>query len=320
MAVAWPAAAQQSGNADSALGAATESIVLLVAKVPADARTANGLGTRRLGSGVVIDDGGLVLTIGFLILESDEVVLTRPDGTSVPAEIVAYDTDSGLGLVRALQPLKMPRMKLGSSRDLKNEDPVLVLPAGGRLTASPAMIVSRRSFPGNWEYLLEEAIFTVPMNPRHPGAALVGPEGTLLGVGYLAVGDARGKGLPSPGNMFVPIDLVKPILASLIATGRSESPPRPWLGMYTAELHGRVHVSRVAKDGPAEAAGIVRNAIILKVADKDVTDMADFFRKVWALGDAGVAVPLTVLEGTTIRKITITSADRYKWLKLNPSH
>jgi len=313
-------ARQISAETKPGLENVLDSIVLVVAEVPGTARTAGVLGQRRVGSGVVIDSDGLVLTIGFLILESSRVILTRPDGSGVPAKIVAYDGESGFGLVRALQPLKLPPMRLGSSAALKPEDPVLILPAGGRIAASPAMVVSRRTFPGYWEYLLEDAIFTVPMNPRHPGSALVGADGRLLGIGYLAVGDARGKGVPSAGNMFVPIDKLKPILASLIAKGRREEPPKPWLGVFTSEIQGRVHVTRVAEGGPAQKAGVRAGAIILKVDDKEVTDMTDFLRRVRTKGSAGITIKLTVLDGTSIRDITITSADRTKWLRLNPSN
>lgn len=313
---AKPAAGETKPGLEDVL----DSIVLVVAEVPDTARTAGALGQRRVGSGVVIASDGLVLTIGFLILESSAVNLTRPDGSTVPAEVVAYDGESGFGLLRALQPLKLRPMRLGSSAALKPEDPVLILPAGGRMAASPAMVVSRRTFPGYWEYLLDDAIFTVPMNPRHPGSALVGPDGKLLGIGYLAVGDARGKGVPSAGNMFVPIDKLKPILASLISKGRSEDPPKPWLGVFTSEVQGRVHVTRVAEGGPAQKAGVREGAIILKVDGHDITDMTDFLRKVRARGSAGATVNLTVLEGTSIKDFTITSADRTKWLRLNPSN
>lgn len=311
-----PATAQEKPNLEAAL----DSIVLVVAEVPETARTAGALGQRRVGSGVVIGSDGLVLTIGFLILEANKVTLARPDGSSVAAEVVAYDSESGFGLVRATAPLKLPPMRLGSSMGLKAEDPVLIFPAGGRAAVSPAFVVSRRTFPGYWEYLLEDAIFTAPLNPRHPGAALVGRDGRLLGIGYLAVGDARGKGVPSAGNMFVPIDMLKPILASLISKGRSEDPPKPWLGVFTSEVQGRVMVTRVAKEGPAEKAGVREGAIILKVDDKDVTDMTDFLRRIRTKGNAGVEIKLTVLAGTEIKHFNITSADRTKWLRLSPSN
>jgi S1-C subfamily serine protease len=118
--------------------------------------------------------------------------------------------------------------------------------------------------------------------------------------------------------MFVPIDLLKPILGDLISTGRSREPPRPWLGLYAEEAHGRVFVIRVASGGPAEKAGLKRGDIVLTVKGRTVSGLSDFYRKVWALGSAGADVPLGVLQGIQIRDLTVQSADRSQFLQLEP--
>jgi len=296
-----------------------EAVVSVHARVPASARTADALGTEREGSGVVIDGNGLVLTIGYLILEAASAEVVARDGEHVPAEILAYDYSSGFGLLRTLQPLDVHPMPIGSADALSEGDPVLVTSGGGARGARPAIVVDLREFSGYWEYLLERAIFTAPPHPRFGGAALVGPDGSLLGIGSLFVGDAvRGEERTVPGNMFVPIDELKPILGDLLAYGRSSAKGRPWLGVFTEEVRDRLFVTRVSEEGPAAAAGIRPGDIILGVAGEPVDSQADFYRKTWALGEPGVEVPLTVLKGRDLVELTVESGDRYRWLRLTP--
>ncbi len=315
LALASPAAA-----AVDTLEDLLSAVVGVHATVPADARTAGSLGTERKGSGVVIDDSGLIVTIGYLILEADSVEVTDHAGQRSPADILAYDHETGFGLLRALHRLDAAPLALGKSAGLSANDPVIVASREEDQDAAPAVVVARRAFAGYWEYLLESAIFTVPPQPGWGGAALIDAEGRLVGIGSLIVNDAIQGSQPRPGNMFVPIDALKPILADLLARGRSTVPPRPWIGVYTEEAHGRLFVNRTATDGPAARAGIVAGDIILAVEDQPVDSMADFYRKLWARGRAGVEVRLTVLHGTATRDATIKSDDRYNWLKLGRSY
>lgn len=296
-----------------------EAIVAVEARVPGDARTADTLGTERGGSGVVIDDDGLILTIGYLVLEAESVIVRTQAGRRIPAGVVAYHAESGIGLLKASGDLQVKPMKIGSAANLKERDRVLVASFGGMKALLPAIVASRRLFAGAWEYVLEDAIFTAPPHPLAAGAALIGPEGNLLGIGYLTMGSVLTADVQVGGNMFVPIDVLKPVMADLIAEGRTPGAPRPWLGLYTEEARGRVFVERVADGGPADRAGIRPGDIVLKVGSDAVGGMADLYRKIWATGDAGVDVPLTVLQGVELREVRITSRDRYKWFRLSRS-
>ncbi len=309
--IAGPLPAARAGPLDSVVG--------VRATIPEDARTAEILGTKRAGSGIVIAADGLVLTIGYLILEAIAAEIVLPDDRVVPADIVAYDYDTGFGLLRPLAPLKIAPMELGRSADLRPPKEILIASSGGMGAVTAARVVSRRDFAGYWEYLLPNAIFTSPPHASFGGAALIGPSGRLLGVGSLMVGDAAEPDRPLPGNMFVPIDALEPILEDLLAHGRSRAMPRPWLGIFCEDLRGRLFVNRVSPGGPAARAGLARDDIILAVKGKPVRDMADFYRKLWALGRAGVEVPLSVLQPGGVAEITVKSADRYDYLKLNPS-
>ncbi|MDA0239816.1 MAG: S1C family serine protease [Proteobacteria bacterium] len=300
-----------------------KAVVGLKAEVPADARTATFLGTERQGTGVVIDDNGLILTIGYLILEAAGAVITGPDGKQYAATVTAYDHDSGFGLIRARNPKGLIPLRLGNSSEIKEGDQALAVSHGGPQPIIPARVVSRRTFVGYWEYLVDNAIFTSPPHSFHSGAALIGEDGRLLGIGSLFVGDAGGGGRPLPGNMFLPVDELKPILADLLVRGKRSTPPRPWIGVNTNEVLGRIIVSRVSPNGPGARAGIDVGDIILGLNGQPLRDQTHFYRKLWRSGSAGVTVPLDILPkgqpSLTAKRFEVQSMDRLEWLKLAPT-
>ncbi len=316
--------AVSAGAADLTREGAREilrAVVSVHAEVPANARTARGLGRERAGNGVVIDGNGLVLTIGYLILEASSVTVTGPEDVDHPAQVVAYDHETGLGLIRTLTPLDVTPVEIGDSDAITAGDPVLALSHAGPQPMTPQRIVDRRPFAGYWEYLLDDAIFASPPHPGYGGAPLISLDGRLIGIGSLFVGDAAQGTMPLPGNMFVPIDLLKPILADLLAEGKRQAEIQPWLGVYTNEVKGRVFVTRVVEGGPAEAAGIKPGTVILGVGGHTVRNMVDFFRKVRNLGEAGIEVSLDMVSPDSgdmqIGQVVVQSANRHDWLKLD---
>jgi serine protease Do len=295
------------------------AVVRIKTHINPEGRTIEGLGRDREGSGVLIDSDGLVLTIGYLMVEAYAAEVVTNEGRTVPASVVGYDHESGFGLLRTLEPLKLKPMPLGKSSEVKERDPVLVASFGGAAMVAPAYIVAKREFAGSWEYMLDDALFTSPPHPAWSGAALIDRAGKLVGIGSLIVGDAVGGGDKTPGNMFVPIDRLPPILADLIASGRIPGPGRPWLGLNAEELRGRLFVSRVTPGGPADKAGVKRGDVIVGVKGEPPRNLADFYRKVWAQGDAGVSVPLEVLQDSEVRRVEIKSINRLDHLKLKSS-
>jgi S1-C subfamily serine protease len=288
------------------------AVVRIKTFINPEGRSVATLGAEREGSGIVIGADGLILTIGYLMLEAHAAEILTNDGRSLSAEVVGYDHETGFGLLQASAQLNLRPIPFGKSADLKAKEPVLVASFGGPDMVAPAFVVAKREFAGSWEYLLDEAIFTTPPHPVWSGAALINREGKLVGVGSLIVGDAA-EG--SPGNMFVPIDRLPPIMADLLSEGRVQGPARPWLGLTTEEVGGKLTIGRVAPGGPAEKAGVQKGDVVVGVDGRAATGLADFYRKVWALGTAGTVVPLDVLQNNTARRFDLKSMDRMDHLK-----
>ena len=298
---------------------ALEAVVLVRAEIPEDAYSAPTLGTERSGYGAVIREDGLVLTIGYLINEASQIWLATNSGTLVAGYPLAYDHATGFGLIQALGKLGVPHLERGLAADVKVGDSAFVIGHGGRAHSLKTRIIAKQEFAGYWEYLLDEALFTAPAHPQWGGAALLDAQGNLIGTGSLLV-QQRLNGEDVHVNMFVPIELLHPIFDAMLTTGRSPHPPRPWLGMSTQDPGGKLVVTRLSQGGPAAKAGIRVGDQVLDVGGSNVQSLADFFRAVWRLGNAGVEVPLTVSRGGEMLHISVKSGDRNDYLRKPQLH
>ena len=301
------------------LDSLSKSVTKLRSVVPEDAFTAGILGSQRTGNGVVISPDGLVLTIGYLMTEATDVWLTNADGREIAAHPLAYDQVTGFGLVLPLQKLNLPSMIFGASSELTVGSKVHVLSAREFAAPQDARVLARREFAGAWEYLLDDAIFAAPAHPHWSGAALVDDAGLLVGLGSLLVREII-AGEEVNANMFVPIDLLKPILETLRTLGRADRRPRPWLGIYAVEVTGKVYVTGVVEGGPAQSADIREGDVITQVADHEVSTLPEFYRRLWAIGPAGSGVPLTTVRGGTRMHLNVRSVDRGALLKRPQAH
>jgi S1-C subfamily serine protease len=297
---------------------ALSSVVGLHSIIPPDGFTADTLGVERAGNGVLIDNG-LVLTIGYLITEAATVWLHLGDGHVVEGHALGFDQETGFGLVQALGKIDLPALPIGSSRAAEIGERVVIGGAGGRTRSLAGRIAAKQEFAGYWEYVLDEAIFTSPAHPNWGGTALISPQGELIGIGSLQLERAR-AGKNEHLNMVVPIDLLKPVLDDLRKFGRVNKPARPWLGLYSTEIEGKIVAVGIAPKGPAARAELKTGDVVLSVKGENVTTLAGFYRKVWALGQAGVEVPLTLYrEGVTF-DVRVNSSDRTKFLKAPRMH
>ena len=314
-----PAAQPKPEDYDFDLDRALGSVVGIRSVVPADAFSAETLGTERAGNGVLIREDGVVLTIGYLITEAESLWLTFSDGRAVQGHALGYDQETGFGLVQALARLDVQALPLGQSSAAPVGESVVVGGAGGRHHSVAAHIAARQEFAGYWEYVLDEAIFTAPAHPNWGGTAMIGPHGDLLGIGSLQLEQPGEKGSQHL-NMIVPIDLLKPILDDLLTLGRRNRPPRPWLGLYATEVNNRCVVVGLSSRGPARKAELRTGDVVLAVGGTEVSDLAGLFRRIWSLGNAGVEVPLTVYRDGRTFELKVPSADRRKFLKAPRLH
>jgi S1-C subfamily serine protease len=317
---AFPESVQpQSGQTQFDLERALDAVVLVRAEIPEDAYSAQTLGTERGGYGAVIRQDGLVLTIGYLINEATQIWLTTNKGVVVEGYPLAYDQATGFGLIQPLGKLNAPHLERGLAADVKVGDSAFVIGHGGRAHSLRTRVIARQEFAGYWEYVLDEALFTAPAHPQWGGAALLDAQGNLVGTGSLLV-QQEVQGEMIHVNMFVPIDLLAPIFDSMVETGRSPHPPRPWLGMSTQDPAGKLVVARLSPNGPATRAGIRVGDVVMGVGPTRVHSLVEFFRAVWNQGQAGVDVPLTLSRGGDVLHITVKSADRNDFLRKPKLH
>ena len=295
------------------------AIVKVTVHAIPDARSSATLGKEREGTGVVIGDNGLILTIGYLIVEADDVSIVDNKGRTLSARVVGYDHATGFGLLRTIAPLAVKPVPFGDSGKLAERDPVMIASSGEDNVAF-AYVVSKRPFSGSWEYTLDQALYTSPPTMNWSGAALFDRDGKLVGVGSLIVREASNGEPKLPGNVFVPIDLLKPILGDLEKTGKRAGPPQPWLGVAAEELSGRLVVARVSAEGPADKAGVKPGDIILRVGGETVRTQPEFYKKVWARGAAGASIPLEVLQGADVKEIAVESMDRVNYFKARTTY
>ncbi len=319
LAVAAPLAQAQPLSLEAqsrALSRASDAVIGVQVQAVDDARSAATLGRLREGSGVVISADGLVLTIGYLVLEAERVELVTDDARRIPARVVAYDLATGFGLVQALTPIGREPVPLGEPAAVGREEPLVVASGGEDAPVSVARLVSRRPFAGYWEYHIDGALFTHPPRRDHSGAGLFNGRGELLGVGSLVVANAAVEGVaPLPGNMFVPVDLLRPILPELLQRGASRASTRAWLGLNCIEQGGQVRVARVNDDSPADVAGVQRGDQVLAIDGVAVRDVATLWKALWAGGASERAVRLSILRGDERQELTLQSVDRAKTLR-----
>jgi len=286
-----------------------QSVVKIDSIVPSDARTANSLGTIRGGNGIVIDDKH-ILTIGYIVVEAETITITLPNGGVVPAELAGYDHTTGFGILKTILPSKLTPLQIGNSDKLNKEDLLYVLPYLTEGAPSAVKMVSRRSFTGWWEYFLDKPIYTHPMNTSFAGSALINEFGELLGIGSLYVSDAAAEGVPMPGNLFVPINDLKPILDDLIVNGKRTADVKPYMGLTSNDDTGKVMVTRVNDDGPAAKAGFKENDIILKVNKINIQDTEKFYKTVWSQGGPGTLLDFEIERNNQIISLKLTTMDR----------
>ena len=310
----------QQDEVDFDLDIGLSSIVHLSSTVPEEAFSARTLGTEREGNAILLGNDNILVTIGYLVVDAQTITLKARGEEKVQAELLGYNHESGLALIQTLSELNIPPIKQGTANNLEENEQVIITPYGGIDHSISASVISRREFAGSWEYLLDRAIFTTPIHPNWSGAALIRRDGTLCGVGSLWVNDAEEGQSNSPGNMFVPIDLLQPIYNDMVSTGLAQGPNRPWLGMYTAESMNRLFVSGIIPNAPADIAGIQIGDLITGLEGERTRSLPDMYRKLWSLGNAGVTLIINLHRDGEDMDIKVKSDSRYNMISKRRNH
>jgi S1-C subfamily serine protease len=287
-----------------------DAIVSIKAHIPEDAMSAGLLGTERNGHGVRIREDGLIATIGYVVNEAESIWIGSPNGKTVPGFLVGYDFDSGFGLVKPTLPLEGGCMPMGEGGSLEVGETVTVAASGNAEQVIDAEIVAKQEFAGRWEYLLDEAIFTAPPHESWSGAALIDRQGRLCGLGSLVIQGFEVNGSTMTVNMFVPIELLSPIIDEICQHGRRLAPARPWMGVLVHEDQDELTIIGVYRNCPADKAGLRPGDVVLQIDGEPVEGLADMLRSIWRLGSAGVEVPITVMRDTARIDAVVQSADR----------
>ena len=313
-----PSPAVQSSIA--AFTRANAAVVGIKVGVADGATSAETLGKERVGSGVVIGADGLILTIGYLMLEAQSIQIVTQDNKTLPAQAVAYDLATGFGLVKTIVPLRgIEPVALGSLKDLQTGEALMAATGaqgnGEEGDVAMTQLISKRPFSGYWEYHIDAAMFTSPPINNHSGAPLFNQKGELVGIGSLYVSDAMGGNRRLPGNMFVPVDLLKPILSEMQQTGSTKLSRRPWLGLSSTEQGGRVQIIRVNKQSPAQVAGLEPGDLVLAVDGVKVATLEEFYKKLWDHPNPDAEISLTVLQGADIKTLKLKPVDRMSTMR-----
>ena len=287
-----------------------DAVVSIKATIPNDAFTAEILGTERQGHGAVIAESGLIATIGYLVTEADSIWIQGNNGQTVPGDLLGYDYESGFGLIQPLGTLGIKPLRLGSVADLAEGASVILAGFGGAEQSITSKVAAKAEFVGYWEYIVEQAIYTMPAHPNWGGAALIGPDGKLYGIGSLYTQEIPGQAPGAEGNMVVPIDLLVAIQDELLQYGQALKPARPWLGMFAAESEGSLVIAGVYEEAPAAGADLRAGDEIVSVDGDTPHSLGDLFRCIWSIGSAGVMIPMKIRREGQLIQVHVRSSDR----------
>jgi S1-C subfamily serine protease len=295
----------RAAEVPTAIARANPAIVGIRAQIPRDRPSAATLGTDRWGSGVLIDPEGLALTVGYVVLEAPALEVVLADGRTVSGRVVGHDFESGLAVIRLAGPGPYPAAAVGRSAPLGSGQPVFVvgMTSERRVVGLAARVTAIRPFVAYWEYMLERAVLVAPVHPAFGGAALVDPDGAVVGVVSLRL---------ESENLAIPIDLFPPVRDALIAQGRPARPPRPWIGVRAVAMNGGVLIAGVSAVGPAQAAGLREGDVIVRLNGDRVADLDDFYRRLWRV-PVGEGVELIVHRAGRLETIVVRPDDRHRF-------
>lgn len=264
------------------------------------------LGEERMGSGTIIDQGGYILTVNYVVLGAGEVAVTLPDGRRFEGEVAGRDFESGLAVLRILQGGGFPVVKLGSSMDLVLGQPIFIVASVGAVErrVSNGLVSYMGEFDAPWEYALEKAILVTALNPGFGGGSLFNLSGQIVGIVSLNLSEV------AKPTMAIPVELYQLHRLELLEFGTVVSrPKRAWVGFYVETTEQGVMISGLVPGGPAEASNLKVGDLILAIGSVSVGTRRDLYEELWKR-KAGEVVRFRILRDGALMTIQVISGDR----------
>jgi len=281
------------------------AVVNLHAMVPRAHPSSRILGNERMGSGVIVDPSGLVLTVNYVVMGASTVDVGFLKGRRVKAEVVAQDFEVGLALVRVKRQ-GLTAVPLAGGTDLTCGEPVIAVASTGpqERRISGGLVTYLGEFEAYWEYLLEHGIVSSAQNPGFGGGGLFSMTGALLGVVYLPLNEIVRCSLA------IPVDNYREHASELLRYGRVVSrPKRAWLGVFAHALEEGVVVAGVVPDGPGDRSGLQEGDLIVSLNAEEVGNRRDFYLSLWR-HEPGEPLTLEVMRDNKVRRFEVKGGDR----------
>ena len=281
------------------------SVVHIHAVVARDHPSTQILGNDRLGSGVVVDASGLILTVNYVVMGAQSIEVAFIKGRRTRAELVAQDFEVGLALLKVKRQ-GLPAVALGNDDALEPGSSVIALASTGTQERRVAggLVISVGEFEAYWEYLLDRSIVASAPNPGFGGGGLFTLTGALVGVLSLNLNEI------ARSSLAIPADYYRKHEHELLRYGRVVSRPRrAWLGVFAHPVEEGVIVAGVVPDGPGDRGGLQEGDLIVSLNAEEVASRRDLYLRLWR-HEPGASLILEVMRDSKVRRVEVRGGDR----------
>jgi S1-C subfamily serine protease len=285
------------------------SVVNIHATVPKQHPSTRILGDERMGSGLVVDSTGLVLTVSYVVMGASVIDVAPLKGRRTRAEVVAQDFEVGLALLRVKRQ-GLPAATLATQAPERGDAVVAVASSGvHEVRVSGGIVTYLGEFEGYWEYLLDRGIVSSAANPGFGGGGLFSMRGHAVGVVYLNLNEV------ARSSLAIPVDFYREHSAELLRYGRVVSRPRrAWLGVFAHALDDGVVISGIVPGGPGEKGGLREGDLIMSLNAQEVPTLREFYTSLWR-HEPGERITFEVMRDNAVRRLEITGGDRAEFFK-----
>jgi S1-C subfamily serine protease len=288
----------------------TECVVNIQTTVARDHRSVPILGTERMGSGVVVDPAGLILTVNYVVMGGQTVQVSFLRGRRVRAEIVAQDFEIGLALLR-IKRQGLTAATLRVEGELERGEPVVAVASTGAQERRVAggLVTYLGEFEAHWEYLLERGIVSNAANPGFGGGGLFTLTARLAGIVSLNLNELIRNSLS------IPVEHYREHERELLRYGRVVSRPRrAWLGVFAHVVEEGIVVAAVVPEGPGDRGGLREGDLIVSLNAEKLESRRDLYVSLWRHGP-GEPLTFEVMRDSSLRRVLVTSGDRAEFFR-----